>query len=212
MKRLSILGAGGHGKVVGDAADASGNWAEIAYYDDAWPQLKENGPWQVIGPIRSFIEKPSADSDVVVAIGNNALRAQLSTALLERDLKLVSVIHPDAHLSKYASIGPGTVIFAGAVVNIGADIGPACIINTGAIIEHDCVLGQAVHVSPGAKLAGAVTIGDASWVGIGACIRQQITIGHNVTIGAGAVVVSSLPDNVTAVGNPARIINRESSC
>jgi sugar O-acyltransferase (sialic acid O-acetyltransferase NeuD family) len=206
MKRLSILGAGGHGKVVGDAAEACDQWDEIVFYDDAWPQREKCGPWQVAGTIKAFMQMSPAHSDVVVAIGNNSLRAQVSTAVRDRGFNLVSIIHPDAHISKYVSIGVGTVVFAGAAINIEADIGPACIINTGAIVEHDCVLGQGVHISPGAKLAGIVTIGDTSWVGIGACIRQQITVGRNVMIGAGAVVVSPLPDNVTAVGNPAKII------
>lgn len=206
MKRLAILGGGGHGRVVADVAEASGRWDDIVFYDDAWPQRQENGPWKVNGAIQSFFELRPGTCDVVVAIGDNALRAQIAMQLCDAGFPLVSVIHPTASISRHALIGPGTVVFAGAVVNIGAVVGTACIINTRAIVEHDCVLGAAVHVSPGANLAGVVTIGDTSWVGIGACVRQQITIGRNVMIGAGAVVVKSLPDGVTVVGNPARLM------
>lgn len=204
MKRLSILGAGGHGKVVADAAEFYGQWDEIVFYDDAWPQKKECGPWRIAGSVQSFLETSPADSDVVVAIGNNAVRANTVSILRETGFTLASIIHPAAIVSKYANIGAGTVIFAGAIVNVEANIGLACIINTGATVDHECRLGQAVHISPGAHLSGNVSIGDTSWIGIGACVRQGIAIGRNVTVGAGAVVVSPLPDNVTVIGNPAK--------
>lgn len=206
MRRLSIIGAGGHGGVVADAAESCGRWDEIVFYDDLWPAQTQTGPWRIAGSVHAFMEGSPALTDVVVALGDNALRSQFAERLCNTGFQLVSIVHPAAVVSRYAKIGVGTVVFAGAVINIGAEIGAACIINTCAVIEHDCVLGKAVHVSPGANLAGVVTIGDESWVGIGACIRQQITVGRNVTIGAGAVVVAPLPDNVTAVGVPARIL------
>lgn len=209
MKRLSILGAGGHGKVVADAAEVCGKWHEIVFYDDTWPQKEQCGPWRIAGSVQSFLETAPADSDVVVAIGNNAVRASTVSIVRDAGFALASIIHPSAVVSKYASIGDGTVIFAGAIVNVGANIGLACIINTGATVDHECRLGEAVHISPGAHLAGMVSIGDTSWIGVGACVRQAIAIGSNVTVGAGAVVVSPLPDNVTVVGNPARMVDKE---
>lgn len=208
MRRLSILGAGGHGKVVADAAENCGRWDEIIFYDDIWPAQTQSGPWRIAGSVRDFMEGPAENSDVVVAFGDNALRVQFAERLRNAGFRLVSIIHPAAVVSAHATIDLGTVVFAGAVINIGAEIGTACIINTRAVIEHDCVLGKAVHVSPGANLAGLVTIGNESWVGIGACIRQQIKVGRNVTIGAGAVVVAPLPDDVTVVGNPARPLRK----
>jgi sugar O-acyltransferase (sialic acid O-acetyltransferase NeuD family) len=206
VSRLAILGGGGHGKVVADAAECSGRWKEIVFYDDAWPVKSDDRPWPIAGSFQSFLERPRPSCDVVVAIGDNRLRSTVANQLIENGFSLVNVIHPSATVSRHAHIGIGTVIFAGAVVNIGATLGTACIINTGAIVEHDCLLGTAVHVSPGANLAGEVTIGDASWIGIGSCIRQQIIVGRNVIIGAGAVVVKPVPDGLTVVGNPARIL------
>lgn len=206
MNRLSILGAGGHGKVVADAAEVCGHWDEIVFYDDAWPQKKECGPWRIVGSVQSFLKTSPADGDVVIAIGNNAVRANIVSIVRDAGFTLTSIIHPAAVVSKYANIGAGTVIFAGAIVNAEANIGLSCIINTGATVDHECRLGQAVHICPGAHLSGTVSIGDKSWIGVGACVRQGITIGSNVMVGAGAVVVSLLPNNVTAVGNPAKLI------
>ena len=64
------------------------------------------------------------------------------------------------------------------------------------------------QIGPGARLAGEVQVGERSWIGIGASLIQQIRIGCDVTIGAGAAVISDLPDGVTAVGVPARVLPR----
>ena len=82
------------------------------------------------------------------------------------------------------------------------------ILNTSCSIDHDVQLAHGVHVCPGARLAGEVQVGERSWIGIGASLIQQIRIGCDVTIGAGAAVISDLPDGVTAVGVPARVLPR----
>jgi len=51
-----------------------------------------------------------------------------------------------------------------------------------------------------------VIIGDNVWIGAGAFILKGVTIGENTIVGAGSVVVKSLPANVVAAGNPAKII------
>jgi len=48
MKRLAILGASGHGKVVADTAECCG-WQAVEFFDDAWPQRQGNGAWLVVG-------------------------------------------------------------------------------------------------------------------------------------------------------------------
>ena len=80
------------------------------------------------------------------------------------------------------------------------------IINTKASIDHDCIIEDFVHISPGAILCGNVQVGELSWIGAGSVIIQGIKIGKNVIIGAGTVVIHDVPDNVTIVGNPGKII------
>ena len=208
MRRLSILGAGGHGQVVADAAESCGYWDEIVFFDDRWQELRLHGPWKLGGTIQKFLRTSPQDGDVIVGIGDNAVRKNMVSSLRESGFALSSVIHPTAIVSKYASIGHGSAVLAGAVINIGAVLGPACIVNTMAAVEHDCILGDGVHISTGANLAGGVIVGDESWVGAGACIRQQIKVGSRVTVGAGAVVVASIPGPATVAGNPARILVR----
>ncbi|RON46207.1 acetyltransferase [Pseudomonas frederiksbergensis] len=205
MKRLAILGASGHGKVVADTAECCG-WQVIEFFDDAWPQRSSIGVWPVVGTTSDLLSRVGEFDGVLVAIGNNSVRRRKLDELKASGAQLPVLMHPSSIISRYAKIGPGTVVFASAVVNAYAIVGEGAILNTGCSIDHDCVLGACVHVSPGARLAGAVTVGDGSWIGIGACVRQVLSIGSNVMVGAGAAVVCDISDNMTVAGVPARAI------
>ena len=204
---LAILGAGGHGKVVADAALLSGEWVEIFFFDDAYPDKVKNGQWDVTGTSTDLLSGHNQFAGVVVAIGDNKLRLAKTLELQIKGVRVVSIIHPRAVVSPYVSLAPGCVIFAGAVINIDARIGQACIVNTGSVVEHDCQLHDGVHLGPNAALAGRTVVGECSWIGIGAATRQLVTIGSEVVVGAGTVIVKSVPDGVTVVGNPAAILD-----
>lgn len=205
MKKLAVLGASGHGKVVADTAQCCG-WDLVEFFDDAWPARTENGCWSVVGDSAAMLARVQDYDGVIVAIGDNTVRYVKLVALIDAAAPVVSLIHPMAFVSRYASIGLGSVVFAAAVVNADAKIGLGAILNTGCSVDHDCVLGEAIHVSPGARLAGAVSVGDQSWIGIGASVRQLIKIGRGVVVGSGASVVSDVPGGVVVVGVPAKVV------
>lgn len=206
MKRLAVLGASGHGKVVADTAQCCG-WDQVDFFDDAWPGLTSNGNWLVVGDSATMYARLQNYQGVIVAIGNNVVRQAKLAALIDAQAPVVSLVHPAAVISQYAALGTGSVAFAGAVVNADAKIGLGAILNTGSSVDHDCVLGDTVHVSPGVRLAGAVSVGARSWIGIGACVRQSIRIGSDVVVGAGAAVVSDVSDGVVVAGVPAKVIS-----
>ncbi len=203
MKRLALLGASGHGKVVADMALLSG-WDDVSFFDDAWPQCEHNGPWRVEGDTAALIARLPHFAGVVVSIGDCKVRWHKHKTLLDAGAQMASIVHPAAIVSPRAVLGVGTVVMAGAVVNIDAVVGQAAIINTGASVDHDCHLGDSVHVSPGAHLAGGVRVGEGAWLGIGATVKQGIEIGNYAVVGAGAVVLSSVSPGVTVIGYPAR--------
>lgn len=207
MKRLAILGASGHGKVVADVALACG-WQEVVFFDDAWPNVDENSFWTVQGNTESLVACIAEFEGVVVAIGQSAIRIEKHLVLESAGLPVVTLVHPGAYVSRFANMGAGTVVMPGAVVNVDTVLGKGCIINSGATVDHDCVLADGVHIAPGAHLSGNVSAGAGSWIGVGAAIRQGVRIGAGVMVGAGAVVVKDIADGETVVGNPARPIGK----
>lgn len=205
--RLAVLGASGHGKVVADAAECSG-WTSITFFDDAWPGVKDNGPWAIDGDTSSLLERLAEFDGVVVAIGNNRVRAEKQSSLSVAGGRLATVVHPSAVVSLHATIGDGAVVFGNAVVNACAIVGAGAIVNTGAVVEHDCVVGEFAHISPNAVLAGGVHLGREAWVGACASVRQLVMVGAGSVVGMGAVVIGDVPAALTVVGNPAKPLPR----
>jgi sugar O-acyltransferase (sialic acid O-acetyltransferase NeuD family) len=151
---------------------------------------------------------PTKDLGFVVAIGNpyGHVRMKLHYLMKNKNLMPVSFADPTALICKTAIYGEGLQIMPAVVVLNDVQIGNQCIINTRALVEHDCVLEDGVEIGPGAVLCGRVHVGENSWIGANATVRPRVTIGDNAIVGAGAVVVSDIPDNVVAVGVPARVI------
>ncbi|KAF0809839.1 Trimeric LpxA-like family protein [Alcanivorax sp. S71-1-4] len=205
MKRLAVLGASGHGKVVADLAELLG--FTVQFFDRAWSERQAIAKWPVLGSECMLLDRALEFDGVVVAIGNNQVRAERFLELDAKGARLATLVHSSAQISRYAALGIGTVIFANAVINVDAFIGRGVIINTASTVDHDCHLSDFVHISPGVHLAGNVTVGCRSWVGIGASVRQGVTIGEDVVVGAGAVVVSDIPSGSCVVGVPAKPIS-----
>jgi sugar O-acyltransferase (sialic acid O-acetyltransferase NeuD family) len=207
MSGLLIIGAGGHGLVVADAAQETGRWSEIAFLDEARGRAAHGG-WPIVGSLAEIDNLHGQFPELVVAIGNNEMRLNLAEDLIRRGRTLPVIVHPRAYVSSSAVIGDGTVVLAQCAVSPAVTLGRACIINTGASVDHDCVLEDGVHISPGARLAGGVRIGRCAWIGIGSSVRDGVSIGRSTILGAGAAVIHDLPDHCTAVGVPARALDR----
>ena len=204
---LAIVGAGGHAKVVIDILECAGRHRILALFDDdtrKWGRTLSG--YRVVGGIEEFLADWRQRCAVVVAIGDNSARYKLSRRLTEQGVRLASAIHPTAVVARDVSLGAGTVVVALGVVNPGSLTGGGAIVNTSASVGHDCVLGECVFIAPGARLTGDVHVGDFSFVGAGASVVPGRTIGRNVRVGAGAVVIDDVPDDVTVVGVPARVV------
>ncbi|MFZ5753337.1 MAG: acetyltransferase [Bacillota bacterium] len=207
MSGLIIVGAGGHSKVVYDAAREMGLWDRYLFVDGGLAQDSFLG-WPLVKSLNDSNVVREDYKDLVVAIGSNQVRHKLLMQYAEQGFNLPVIKHPTAYISRGAVVQPGTVVLAQAAVNYSAQIGLGCIVNTSASIDHDCQLGCGVHLSPGVRLAGGVKIGNFSWVGIGSSVIQHVAIGENVIIGAQTAVIRDIEDNVTVVGVPGRIIKR----
>jgi sugar O-acyltransferase (sialic acid O-acetyltransferase NeuD family) len=201
-KRLIIIGASGHGKVVADIAQKMKIWDKIEFLDDN-EEIKMALNLRVVGK-STDIAKYIHDSDVFVAIGGNSTREKVFNQLESIGATIPTLIHPTSIIGPDVNIGLGTVIMAGVVINCCTTIGKGCIINTSSAIDHDNVIGDFVHVSPGASLAGTVNVGRLTWIGIGAIVINNISIVQDCIIGAGAVVVNDINACGIYIGVPAK--------
>lgn len=206
--KIVIMGAGGHGRVVLDILQQDAQYEVVGFIDsDTALHGREVDGLPVMGDIAIVPRlKGEGVKGAIVAIGDNKVRDRFARAFKEKGFVLVNAVHPDASIARNAGLGQGVVVASGAIICAHARIGDNAIINTGAIVEHECVVGDSVHVGPGVKIAGRTTIKRGAHIGIGSTIIQNLVIGENAVIGAGSVVLQNVPDNVTVVGVPARVV------
>jgi sugar O-acyltransferase (sialic acid O-acetyltransferase NeuD family) len=211
-KKLLIIGASGHGKVIAEIAFKMSKWEEIAFLDDEI-QLNSFMGAEVIGRSNDFYSYTS-DYDIFVGIGDNKIREKFYDLIEETGATVPSLVHPKAIIGEQVVIGKGTAIMAGVVINSCCHIGIGAIINTGATIDHDNILSNFVHISPGVHTAGNVKIGKNNWIGIGSTISNNVCITDYCVIGAGSVVIDTITVQGTYVGVPVRRIdnNVEDTC
>ena len=204
-KKLLIIGAGGHGRVVADIAMRMERWKEISFLDDD-ENVKPLLGCYLIGKSNEWDDYIN-DYDIFVAIGNNNTRGKIQKQLEEAGASIPILIHPSAIIGKCVEIGKGSVIMAGTIINCCTIIGKGCIINTGSTIDHDNKIADYVHLSPGVHTAGMVQVGNETWLGIGSTVSNNINITGRCTVGAGSVIVKDISEAGTYVGVPARRIS-----
>ena len=196
-KRLIIVGASGHGKVVADIAKLNG-YQDIKFLDDDL-EVKECAGYSVVGST-DMIKK--FEADVFVAVGNGKVRKRIMEENSDRSFPIL--VHPNAVVAEGVVIGGGTVIMAGAIINPYTQIGNGCIINTSSSVDHDCIIENYVHIAVGAHVCGTVSIEESCWIGAGATISNDINICSDVVIGAGTTVINDIKESGTYVGVPAK--------
>ncbi|MBV8377430.1 MAG: acetyltransferase [Verrucomicrobia bacterium] len=201
-----IIGSGGHAKVAIELIRAEAKYqiagctglVEGDFVLDNVPILGNDSVLSAVltgGVTKAFI-----------AIGDNRLRVKLLAHAREIGFELINAVSPNAVISPSATLGKGIAIMAGAVINACAHIGDGAIVNSNATVDHDCFLSNGTHICPGSALAGNVKIGSESFLGTGACVIPGVRIGDRAIIGAGSVVIRDIPDDMMAMGVPARII------
>lgn len=197
MKKVIIIGAGGHGKVVADIVRLSGDEV-IGFIDDKKPD--ELPDFNIVG---TTVDIGAIDCLYFAAVGNHSIREKL----MGFEVKWYTAIHPTAVVAEGVIIGEGTCVMANAVINPGSSLGRGVIVNTSATVDHDCRIGNYVHIAPGVNISGAVSVGSNTWIGVGSAISNGISICSGCVIGAGSVVVKDIKDAGTYVGVPARRIS-----
>jgi len=145
-------------------------------------------------------------SKVLILTPDKRKRWQHINQAKENGLELISAIHPSAIIMEDAILHEGIVLHAKAFVGYRAELYPGVFINTNAQVDHHNVIRHCAMIDPGVVTAGNVTIGEYSHAHTRAVIINRIRIGKNSILGAGTVVIRDVPDNVTVVGVPGKII------
>lgn len=204
MQRATVLvyGSGGHGRVILDILNRTGQYDVRGVIDDDPGKVGSEingyriiGAWQDVLRLRRDI--PAA---IVLAIGDNYIRARLFDQCRQQDFRNPVVIDPTAVVSPSAKLGKGVIIFPGAIVQANAVLGDNVCINTRAVVEHDCRIHDHVQLYPGAVVTGGVCVKEYSFIGTQASVNPYLTIGAGVFVGAGVTVTKDIPDEVTVYG------------
>ena len=203
-KNLILVGGGGHCKSVIEAAESAG-YNILGVLDTPENVGKQVLAYSVIGTdddIPQYVDK----AEFVITVGfikNPAIRIKLYNKVKEAGGKLATVIASTAHVSKYSTIGEGTVVMHQAFVNAGAQIGANCIINTFCNIEHDAQIGDQCHISTGTMVNGDCKVGDRCFIGSQSVLSNGIAIGDDIIVGAASFVRKSISAKGIYSGNPA---------
>lgn len=203
-KDLILLGGGGHCKSVIDVAESAG-YNILGVLDMPEEVGKSVLDYKVIGTdddIPQYVDK----AEFIITVGfikNPAIRVHVYNKVKGAGGKLATIVASTAHVSRYATLGEGTVVMHQAVVNAGAKIGENCIINTFCNIEHDAVIGAQCHISTGTMVNGDCKVGDRVFIGSQSVLANGITVGEEIIVGAGSVVRKSISEKGIYAGNPA---------
>lgn len=170
MKKIGIIGAGGHAKVIAETIELMGSLQVVGFIDDkierGFPVYKHAA---VLGTIDELHEIAAQCDAFVIGIGNNEVRKHLSDRW-SGTIVFETIIHPKAFVSESASIEPGTVVLAGAVISSHVKIGSQCIVNANVVIDHDSRIGEFVHLSIGTLIGSNSEVRELTTTGIGQAV------------------------------------------
>lgn len=186
--RLLVVGAGGHGRSVAEAAELSGQFEVVGFLDDALSTDKSVLNVPVLGPMASMGNHRAAADQTIVAIGNNVVREKLMQQLASAGFVHATVIHPRAIVSPSAILGKGSAVMAGAIVGTEARLGMGSIVNCGAVVDHHAIVEDFGHLGVNASMAGGTVLGHGAWMQAGVTLGYQVKVPAGVTLAPGVAV------------------------
>lgn len=193
-----VIGAGGHAVMVAATLLATG-FNILGFYADDPPMIGKS----ILGaPVKGLVSDipKKGSSKAILGVGSNNARQKLASEL---DLDWVTAVHPFSFVDPSATVGIGTVICAGAIVQAEAAIGAHVILNTKASVDHHTIVGDYSHIAV-AHLAGGARIDEGVFLALHSVVLPGICVGAWSTAGAGAVVTKDVDPHTLVVGVPAQ--------
>lgn len=213
MQKVVILGAGGFARevlwVFREDNKVNRQWEVLGFIDE---NPENHGKvicdLPILGGFEWFEMVDKSGIKVICGVGSPRTKKYFVEKAESLGLKFCSVMEPNVRMSAYVEVGKGTIITAGNIITTQVRIGNHVSVNLDCTLGHDDMIEDYCNIAPGAHISGNVTLREGVDIGTGAVILQGLTIGKWSIIGAGAVVIENVPDHVTAVGVPARVIKR----
>ena len=210
MKNIVLIGGGNQAHYTIDIIEKEGKYNIVGIIDSIHDIGSDRFGYKVIGR-QENLPKLIKEYEIyggVISIGDNWSRNNvfLQISSLAPDFKFVNAIHPSVVIGNNVTLGIGIVAMAGCIFNPKSIIGNFTFFATGAQIEHDCIISDFASISAGSITGGYVKLGKHSSLTLGVTVLDRLEIGENTVVGAGSLVIKSLPDNILAYGNPAKII------
>lgn len=204
MKKIVLIGGGGHCVSVLDCILCNGEYDDVVIVDSNLPVNSKIMGFSVVGNDSKLSDlKKSGFEYAFVTVGSiktTNIRRRLAETADSLGFEFPVIRDPSAVVSKHSFLGKGSFVGKNAVINANSKIGEHCIINTSSVIEHECTVGAFSHVSVGAILCGNCTVGSDTFIGAGSKVIQCINIGCNVIVGAGSLVIGNIKDSMSVSG------------
>ncbi|OGL46802.1 MAG: hypothetical protein A2W05_05365 [Candidatus Schekmanbacteria bacterium RBG_16_38_10] len=183
MKKLLIYGSKEYARVVKDLAITC-NLEFAGYIDDY-----STGP-EIVGDYEYVVNNFLPSSyDIVIAIGYNDLNARWSVyrKVLKDGYSVPVIIHPNAYVRDRSKIRQGSIIMAGAIVDVNVELGELCVLWPGVVVNHDSIIGPNTFLSPNCTVCGCVKISGNSFIGAGSVIVDHVIVPPESFVKAGEV-------------------------
>ena len=197
MNKIILVGAGGHAKSCIDVIEMAGKYSIAGVVDKPGLDAENLMGYKIIGNDDDLASLFHSFKNALVTVGqikSPSVRKRLFDHLISIGFNLPVIKSPTSYISKTATVGEGTIVMHGAVINTAAKLGHNCIINNKALVEHDSFIGNHCHISTAAVVNGGVEIGKGTFIGSGVIIHNGIKVGSDCVVSAGAIVRKSVPD------------------